>query len=148
MVTLRHFTNADAPALQQLQNTDLSIHEIQNMIRAWNEGAYQGKRFDMYAIENDGKIVGAISLYQLSDSVVSIGPEIFSAFQRQGLGKAAMLIALDLAKTKGYKIAAQQVRRDNAPSMALHNSLGFETDHYVYINAKGKEILLYYKALF
>ena len=148
MVTLRHFTNADAPVLQQLQNTNLSIQEIEGMIRAWNEGVYQGKRFEMYAIVDDGRIVGTISLYQLSDSVVSIGPEVFSAFQRQGFGRDAMLAALELAKTKGYKIAAQQVRCDNIPSMALHKSLAFETDNYGYINKNGKEVLLFYKALF
>ena len=71
-----------------------------------------------------------------------------SAFQRQGFGKEAMLIALDTAKSKGYKIVFQQVRSDNISSIALHKSLEFETDGYGYINRKEKEVLIFLKALF
>ena len=148
MVTLRNFNHADAAVLQQSQNFDMSAKEIQDMIGNWNKFEFQGKYFEMFAIMNGGKIVGTISLYQLSDSVISIGPEIFSAFQNQGFGKEAMLIALDLAKSKGYRIVAQQVRADNIPSIALHKRLGFETDRYGYINRKGKEVFLFFKALF
>lgn len=41
----------------------------------------------------------------------------------------------------------QQIRADNVASIALHNSLGFETDGYVYTNKKGNEVLIYIKVL-
>jgi hypothetical protein len=41
----------------------------------------------------------------------------------------------------------QQIRADNVVSSALHNSLGFETDGYVYRNKKGNEVLIYIKVL-
>ena len=148
MVTLRNLKNDDATVLQQFQNINMSIEEIQNIICDWNKFEFQGRYFEMFAIINDGKIVGTISLYQKSDSVISIGPEIFSAFKRRGFGKEAMLIALDTAKSKGYKIVSQQVRSDNIPSIALHKSLEFETDGYGYINRKGKEVVIFLKALF
>lgn len=146
MVILRHFKDSDSADLQQYIN--MSAEEIKDLIYNWNRLEFQGKHFEMFAIISDEKIVGTISLYQHSNSIISIGPEVFSAFRKQGLGKQAMRIALDIAKSKGYKIAIQQVRSDNIPSIALHKSLGFETDNYNYINKKGNEVFLFFKALF
>ena len=147
MVTLRRFNDTDAVALRAFRNTDMSVPEIQDMIREWNTLTCQGKYFEMLAILHEGELVGSVSLYQLSESVVSIGPEIFPAFQRHGFGKAAMRMAMEIAQRKGYRIVAQQVRKDNAASAAMHQSLGFETDGYCYQNKRDKEVLIYLKAL-
>ena len=40
-------------------------------------------------------------------------------------------------------IIQDQVHTDNQASIALHNSLEFETDGYVFKNAKDKDVLLY-----
>lgn len=146
MVILRNFQPFDLPALQE-QYTSMSISDMQAMISDWNKREYQGRYFEMFAVVNDGVIVGTISLYQLTVSVVSIGPEIFPAYRRRGFGKEAVLWALRMAREKGYKMVAQQIQCDNAPSIALHESLGFETDRYIYTNRKGKEVFLFYKAL-
>lgn len=147
MVSLRHFQDSDAPFLRESGNIGMSVEEIQDMIRSWNKFVFHGRYFEMFAVLSDDKIVGMISLYQLSDSVISIGPEIFPVFRKQGLGREAMSIALETAKSKGYKIVLQQVRSDNHASIALHKCLGFETDKYVYINGKGNEISIYLKSL-
>lgn len=147
MVILRNFKNDDADVLRKFHNANMSIKEIQDVINDWNKYKFQGKYFEMFAIINDEKIVGMISLYQHSSSVISIAPEVFSPFQKQGIGNQAMRVALETAKNKGYKIVAQQVRSDNVPSIALHSSLGFETDKYGYINKKENEIYLFLKSL-
>lgn len=147
MIILRHFEESDAEVLKRLQSADMSIQAVRSMIRQWNTLEYQGKYFEMFAIVRDGEIVGQISLYHHSDSVVSVGPEVFSAFRRQGIGKSAMAAAMDIARGRGYKIACQQVRCDNLPSIALHESLGFETDGYGYLNKKGDEVFIFLKAL-
>ena len=148
MVTLRRFNNADANVLQQFKYSNMSIKEIQDMICDWNTQEFHGKYFEMFAVENNGEIVGTISLYQHSDSVISIGPEISPEFRRQGFGKEAMRLSLDIVKSRGYKIVAQQVQRNNIPSIIMHKSLAFETDDYCYTNRKGKEVLIFLKALF
>ena len=125
----------------------MSISDIQAMISDWNKREYQGKYFEMFAVVNDGVIVGTISLYQHTVSVVSIGLEIFPAYRRRGFGKEAIQLAIRTAREKGYKIVAQQIQCDNVPSIALHESLGFETDRYTYTNRKGKKIFLFYKSL-
>lgn len=148
MVTLRRFTHADAPDLRQFRYAGLTDEEIGTMIDDWNRLEFQGRYFEMFAVVSGAQLVGTVSLYQRSDSVISVGPDIFPGFQRRGFGRQAMRLALDAARDKGYKIAAQQVRRDNLPSIALHTSLGFETDHYAYTNAKGQQVLMFLKALF
>ena len=147
MVSLRHFRDSDAAVLREFGNIDMPEEQLLRMIRDWNKLVFHGKYFEMFAVLHDDQLVGMISLYQLSASVISIGPEIFPAFRNRGFGKEAMAIALDFVRNKGYKIVSQQVRSDNHASIALHKSLGFETDDYGYINKKGKEILIFLKAL-
>lgn len=147
MVKLRNFAIEDAEILRQEQHHNMSIEEIEGMICDWNKLEYKGKYFEMFAIVENERIVGELSLYQISDSVISIGLEIFSNFQRQGFGKQAVFLALQICQKKGYKIACNQVLSDNFPSIALNKSLGFETDMYRYINQQGKEVFLFLKAI-
>lgn len=147
MVTLRNFTEEDADIIWEYRYPDMSLEEIRKMIGDWNKKIYQGKFFEMYAVEKDGVVAGTISLQQKSANVVSCGPEIFLKYRRQGLGKEAMRLALQAVKEKGYKIALQQIRTDNAASIALHQSLEFETSGYIYKNQKGNEVLVFAKAL-
>ena len=50
-------------------------------------------------------------------------------------------------KEKGYKLVSQQIRCNNIASLALHSSLGFETDGVTYINKKGNQVVTYTKRL-
>ena len=145
---LRHFEYDDAAALQKLSYNDMPLKEIQSMICDWRKCEYKGKYFEMLAVIHNGGIVGEASLFEISDTVISIGIRVFPAYQRQGFGKKAVDTALEIAKNKGYKIVSQQVRSDNAPSIALHQSLGFETDGREYINQKGNKVIIFLKALY
>ena len=147
MIELRTFTIGDAEVLRQRHHYNMSIEEIKRMICDWNKLEFQGRYFEMFAIVNDEQIVGEISLYQLSESVISIGLEVFLKFQRQGFGKQAATLALQFCKSKGYKIVCNQVLVDNIPSIALNKSLGFETDMYRYKNQKNKEVFLFLKSI-
>ncbi len=147
MISLKNFTIADAPILRLHMYSDMSIEQIEALICEWQRKEFNGKYFEMYAIWHDKTVVGAISLYQHSKEVISMGPEIFSAYQRKGFATQAMRLACDIAKEKGYKIVSQQIRINNEPSMALHKSLGFETNDMIYINAKGNQVFIYLKSL-
>lgn len=147
MVTLRNFKNEDANILKEYKYSNMSIKEIQDMIEKWSKLEFNGKYFEMFAVENNGKIIGTISLYQHSENVISIGPEIFQIFQRQGFGTEAMNLALNLAKRKKFKIALQQIQSNNIFSINLHKRLAFETDNYFLKNKKGKEVLIFIKPL-
>lgn len=147
MVTLRHFEREDAPALRESRYPDMAAEEVRDMIDNWNKGKFQGRYFEMFAVMSDGGLAGTVSLYHRSKSAVSIGPEVFPPFRGGGIGRAAMLSAMKRAKDRGYKIAMQQVRSANAASIALHKSLGFETDGYGYVNKKGDEVFILLKLL-
>jgi RimJ/RimL family protein N-acetyltransferase len=146
MITLRRFAVEDAPYLQE-RYSSLSCEQIEKMICEWNSGKFDGKYFEMLAIISGGCIVGTISLYEHSSKVVSIGPEVFEPYRKNGYGKEAMLKACRIAADRGYKIVSQQIRTDNAASIALHLSLGFETSGAVYTNAKGNQVAIYLKSL-
>ncbi len=147
MIVLRNFTNADAFALQRINHPNLSIEQIEALIYEWNLKQVNSKYFEMFAILLDENIVGTISLYQHSAEVISIGPEIFKPYRQKGLAKEAMICACTKAKEKGYKIVFQQIRTNNVASIALHSSLGFETNGLTYTNAKGNQVAIYLKSL-
>ena len=146
MITLRRFAIEDAPSLQE-RYSSLSREQIEKMICEWNSGQFGGKYFEMLAIISGGRIVGTISLYEHSSKVVSIGPEVFEPYRKNGYGREAMLNAFKIAADREYKIVSQQIRTDNAASIALHLSLGFETSGAVYTNAKGNQVAIYLKSL-
>ena len=146
-VTLRNFTQADAETVQRLCYKHKSLDDINKMFAQWNEKEYEGRYFEMFAVVSNQEIVGQVSLYQHSESVISCGPEIYEPFRRQGYATEIMIAALEIARRRGYKMVFQQVRVNNVASVALHQNLGFETDHYVYINKKGNEVVFYLKVL-
>lgn len=147
MIFLRNLEKEDASELQEYGFSDLSTEQVQALICDWDKKQFNGKFFEMYAIVSDEKIVGTISLYQHSSEVVSIGPEVFCEYRRKGFAKEAMICACQKAKEKGFKIVSQQIRINNAASIALHRSLGFETSELVFTNAKGKQVYIYLKSL-
>jgi RimJ/RimL family protein N-acetyltransferase len=143
MISIRHFTEHDAIIIQQKQYTETSITDIYEMITEWESNTYQGKYFEMFAIIADDAIVGSASLYEHSKNVVSIGVEVYPDQRRKGYAAEGMRLIMNHARDLGYRIIQDQVRTDNQASIALHNSLEFETDGYVFKNAKDKDVLLY-----
>ena len=121
--------------------------EAKKLIERWNSHLENGHFFEMLAVLDDDSVVGMISLYEHSKSIISIGPEIFEEYRRKGFGKVAMTEAISRAKEKKYSIVLQQVRTNNSASIGLHESLGFEKDNSIYKNRKGNDIFLYLKTI-
>lgn len=147
MVSIRHFTDSDVDTIRTNQYPDVSENEIRSMIHDWNSGSQNGRFFEMFAVVHDGKTVGAVSLYEHSKSVVSIGAEIYPAFRRKGFAYEANLLLFDRAKQLGYKVIQNQVGTDNVASIRLNEKLGFESDRYEYKNKKHRPVYLFLKAL-
>lgn len=143
MICLRNFDRDDIAVLREWQYPQQTYEDIGNMIARWNEMQINGRYFEMFAVERDGAVVGSVSLYQHSQNVISCGPDIFAPCRRQGIGEAAMRLALDIAREKGYKAVLQQIRVNNTASIALHRKLGFESDGYVFCNQHGNEVCLW-----
>jgi len=146
MITLRNFVKEDALTLQK-SYSHLSVEQTENLICEWNQKRFNDRYFEMFAVLFSEDIVGNISLYQHSSEVISIGSEIFEPYRRRGFAKESLALACNIAKENGYKIVSQQILTTNAASIALHLSLGFETNGYVYTNAKGNQVSIYLKCL-
>lgn len=146
MITLRHFENKDSLILKKYKFNDKTLDEIADIINKWQELEYNGKYFEMFAVCNEDRVVGNISLYQHGDYIISIGPEIYAEFRRQNLAYEGMKRALNLAREKGYKIVSAQIRTDNSASINLHKKLGYILDGE-YINKKGNPVYIYLKLL-
>ncbi|MBO4979005.1 MAG: GNAT family N-acetyltransferase [Clostridia bacterium] len=147
MIFLRNIKKEDASELREHGYSNLSTEQVEALICDWDKKQFNGKYFEMYAIVYNEKIVGTISLYQQSSEVVSIGPEVFCKYRRKGFAKEAMICACQMAKEKGFKIVSQQIQTNNAASIALHRSLGFETNELIFTNAKGNQVSIYLKCL-
>lgn len=147
MILLRNFTESDAIEFHQKQSANISLDEVKKLIVKWQEKEFAGKYFEMFAVVKGTEIVGMISLYQHSPSVISCGPEIFESYREQRIATEAMMLAMKIAKNKGYKLMSQQIRVNNTASIALHNKLGFETDGYIYKNKHGNDVQIYIKLL-
>ena len=148
MVSLRHFIAEDIPFLRTIY-PDMTEEDLKNTLRLWHELKHNGRYFEMFAICDGNEIVGEISLYQHSESSVSIGPTIYEKHRRKGYGKKAMLLAISRARELDFQILIQQVNCDNKPSIALYTSLGFEIDGngYIYRNTKEQPCYLFLKAV-
>lgn len=147
MITLRNFCTSDASNLQAVGYSNITLAETEKLISEWNKKSLNDRYFEMFAIISGSDIIGTISLYRHSREVISIGPEIFEKYRKKGYAKEAMLCACNIARKMGYKIVSQQIRTDNTASIALHSSLGFETNGLVYTNAKGNNVAIYLKSL-
>lgn len=147
MIVLRNFMARDIPTLQKYRYQDWKDQKIREMMGQWNEKKHEGKYFEMFAITDGQTLVGSISLYEHTKSIVSLGLEIFMEHRRKGYASAAVREALQIAKNKGYQIVLNQVGTNNMESIALHQKLGFETDRYEYKNQKGNSVYLFLKLL-
>lgn len=147
MLTLRRFDSSDTALISARFN--IPMEKTDSMIEEWNSGLFNGTYFEIFAVQNDedDSVVGTVSLYEHSKSIISIGPEIFKEYRRRGFARVAMMEAMRIAKQKGYKIALQQIRTDNNASIKLHESLGFEGDTYIYKNRKGNDVFIYLKII-
>ena len=147
MVSLRHFTQSDVDTIQKLMYPSFSREEIDRILKEWAELNYQGKYFEMFAIESDGKIVGNISLFEQREHIASIGIEIFPRERRNGFAAEAMALLCIRASSLGYEIIVDEIRSDNIASLKLHEKLGFENSNHIYRNSKGHEAVRYFKVI-
>lgn len=141
-MTIRNFTQGDITEAEKRFGTNAGA-----LIAEWESKTYNGKFFEMFAVVDGENIVGTVSLYEHSESVVSLGVEIFEEYRRRGYALRACALALERARERRYRIVLDQVREDNKASIALHRRLGFENDGYIYITQKGSRVLLYIRAI-
>jgi len=145
MIRIRNFQKDDIAVLKRMYE-GLSEEKLYAMLEEWNTYQFNGKYFESLAVCVGETIVGNVFLCQHSGYIISAGPEIFPEYRRCGYATEALRLAYEHAKSKGYKIASAQIRKDNVGSIRLHEKLGFVLDTEI-INRHGNEMYLYLKLL-
>ena len=125
MILLRNFADDDAIEFQQKHNAKMSIDEVKILITKWQEKEFANKYFEMFAIIKDNEIVGMISLYQHSATVISCGPEIFERYRKQGIGQALVQGLVNHLQQNNVIALLLEVRVSNHPAISLYEKLGF-----------------------
>ena len=143
MVSLRQFAEHDAAVIREKWMFTASTEEICRMIKEWKSRTFEGKYFEMLALTANDAVVGCVSLYEKTAGIASVGVEVFAGERGKGYAAEGVRLMLENAKRLGYRIIQDQVSADNAASIALHKKLGFETDGYLYVNARNRQVLLF-----
>ena len=137
MLTLRLYTQADWPVLVRYQYPTITETEAKQLIRNYNLGYYDNKKFQMLAIEYDGTLIGYTSLLEQAPGIASEGVEIYPPYRRQGFAYSALRQLLEQATA--YHTITAQIRKSNTASLALHKKLGFQITEE-FINQRGHEV--------
>lgn len=142
-VSLRKIARVDVGRVARLTRTPR--REVERMLADADAETHDGRFFAAYVIAEGNRTAGVITLYERSEGVISIGPEVFRRFRRRGIATKAMRQAIGLARERGYHTVLQEVRLDNPASVALHEKCGFETDGRTIKTRKEKDARLYVK---
>lgn len=143
-VKLRKLTEEDAEYLKLYEFKNSDTAEIINLIALWNKNEYQGRYFEMFGSEYDGKLAGFFSIVETEDEKISIGPTVFKPYRKKGIASATMNMILKIAKEKGYKKAVAQIRTENTASIKLHEKMGYINQGKI-INKHQNEVFIFEK---
>ena len=99
-----------------------SCEVMQTSIRHIGKSA-DDLRFFIY---EGGGHAGGITVHSISGQCFSYGIAISREKRNRGVAKAALPLLFDFMKARGFSRAMVQIAPDNAASLALHTSLGFE----------------------
>lgn len=146
MISLHPVNHKDGNLFADSSYETMPSELMREMIDASLAKMHDGSFFELFAVMDDALCVGFVSLYGLSDTEISCGPEIKPQYRKQGFAYHAVTLAMKYAKQIGYIKASAQVRRDNTASVALHHKLGFHVCGEG-INKKGNPVFWFEKGL-
>ena len=84
MISLRKFNHDDAESVRRNLYPDMTLQAVLELIDEWNTCVYHERYFEAFAICSDDRLVGYVSLFEHSDSIVSFGAEVFTDELRKG----------------------------------------------------------------
>lgn len=146
MITLRSIKRGDIALFHDSSYGAMSPESMSKMMDESICKEHSGHYFEIFSVMNEDVCVGFVSLYGLSDTEISCGPEIKPQYRKHGFAYIAVKHSLEYAKQIGYTYAVAQVRQDNCASIALHRKLGFDLCEK-FVNKNGHFVFLFKKSL-
>lgn len=122
-INLKRATKEDIPVLIELEKSVAGTKIYSTMLeeKEWEEAL---EKEVVYLIEKDGAVTGNVSYERKEKGRVYIsGLVINPQFQGQGIGREIIVRILD--EVKDAKRIDLVTHPDNAPALALYESLGF-----------------------
>ncbi len=122
-IKLRKAIIADIPTLISIEKSVAGTKIYSPMLEE-DDWKYEIENNTVYLIEKDGTVVGNISYERKGEGKVYInGLAINPPFQGKDIGRKVMIRILD--EIKDAKRIELDTHPDNAPALALYESLGF-----------------------
>jgi len=128
-INLKRASKGDIPILVELEKSVAGTKIYSPMLeeKEWEEAL---EKEIVYLIEKDGIVTGNISYERKENNRVYISGLVLSPrFQRQGIGREVIIKILD--EVKDAKRIDLVTHPDNAPALALYESLGFVVESKV-----------------
>jgi len=150
MLSYRNLSNADYGFILQnwvghsvVFRDGLCKDTLLSTLQVMNTKKYNGNYYEIFGLINDDTLVGTFSFYQregdAQENAVYFGIEIDNANRGRGLATAAVQMAFELAKEKGFSKIFSQAAVGNIASVKLHEKCGFEIIEKT-ANSKGNEV--------
>ncbi len=146
MISLRPVSEADIDSFAGTEYENMSSDDKLRVIRESISKRHEDRYFELMTVCDDDRIVGFMTLYALSEHVISIGPSVKQEYRRKGYGYRGEMLALQYARTLGYTLASGRVKKTNLPGIALHEKLGFEIVSECF-NKCGEPVRIYIRIL-
>lgn len=89
------------------------VSELENPISLW------------LAAEVDGVLAGYAGSQTVFEDADIMNVAVAEPFRRQGIGQALMEAMCDALRQRGVETVALEVRKSNAPAIALYEKMGF-----------------------
>lgn len=136
---------ADADAVAQLEKQCFSLPWSAELYRH----AFAQNAFIAWGRREGNELVGYLTAYHTPDDLEILNLAVRPDKRRRGHARALLDTALRTARKTGILRAVLEVRRTNAPAIALYESLGFSRVgvRRAYYPDTGEDALVYVLAL-
>ena len=142
---LRPISKKDIELLNGFSYSAMSESEKQEMIAESVAKSHYGRYFELFLVFQGNKCIGIMNVFEHTECIVSVAPEIIESERHKGYGFEAMIAILSLMYEKDYTIAVADVAVSNVASVKLHEKLAFERER-TYIK-DGVDMALYIRTL-
>jgi ribosomal-protein-alanine N-acetyltransferase len=117
---------ADLPRIMEIEAAGFPHPWSETLLRAELDHAWSHQVAALApGGEGEARILGYIIFWMVHDEVHVLNVGTAPEARRRGVGRALMDQAVALGRRKGARLATLEVRRSNAPAIALYHSLGY-----------------------
>ena len=142
---LRPISKGDIQLLNGFSYGAMSETNKQEMIAESVAKSHDGRYFELFLVFQNAKCIGIMNVFEHTECIVSVAPEIIESERHKGYGFEAMIAILSLMYEKDYTIAVADVDTLNTAGVKLHEKLAFERERTY---EKGdKQMALYIRTL-